>query len=148
MLQLWGIQKNSVHVVLHDNARNMIRGMSDAGLPSLCCAAHSLQLVVNEGLLSQRSVADAVAVGRRIVGHFKKSPLAYSKLEDIQLAMNQPTKRLQQDVLTRWNSTFYMIQSLIEQKRALGIYTSENDRQPQRKPVDTAGENSYSSRSV
>ncbi|KAK0142412.1 Retrovirus-related Pol polyprotein from type-1 retrotransposable element R2 [Merluccius polli] len=85
----------------------------------------SLALVVHEGLLSQRSVADAVAVGRRIVGHFKHSDLAYSRLEDIQLQINQPTKRLQQDVQTCWNSTFYMIQSLIEQKRALGIYASE-----------------------
>ena len=46
----------------------MIKAMSDAEPPSLPCTAHTLQLVVHEGLLSQRSVADAVAVGRRIVG--------------------------------------------------------------------------------
>ena len=61
MLQIWGIQKSSVHVVLRDNAQIMIKAMTDAGLPSLPCAAHSVQLVVQEGLLSQRSVADAVA---------------------------------------------------------------------------------------
>jgi len=127
MLQTWGIPKTSVHVVLRDNAKNMIKGMSDAGLPSLPCAAHTLQLVVNEGILSQRSVADALAIGRKIVGHFKHSPLAYSCLEDIQLEIGQPAKRLQQDVQTRWNSTFYMIQSLIEQKWALGIYVSEKE---------------------
>ena len=53
----------SVHVVLHDNAKNMIKAMNDAGLPSLPCVAHTLQLAVDEGLLAQRSVADAVAVG-------------------------------------------------------------------------------------
>ncbi|CAI5676938.1 unnamed protein product [Oreochromis niloticus] len=125
MLQTWDIPKTSVHAVLRDNARNMIKAMSDAELPSLPCTAHTLQLVVHEGLLSQKSVADAVAVGRKIVGHFKHSALASSRLEDIQLQINQPAKRLQQYVQTRWNSTFYMIQSLIEQKRALGIFVSE-----------------------
>lgn len=125
MLQTWDIPKTSVHVVLRDNARNMIKAMSYAELPSLPCTAHTLQLVVHEGLLSQRSVADAVADGRKIVGHFKHSALASSRLEDIQLQINQPVKRLQQDVQTRWNSTFYMVQSLIEQKRALGIFVSE-----------------------
>lgn len=116
MLQTWSISKESVHVVLRDNAKNMVKAMDDAGLPSLPCVAHTLQLTVHEGLLAQRSVADAVVVGRRIVGH---SPLAYSLLEDIQLQLNQPIRRLQQDVQTRWNSTFYMVRSLLEQKRAL-----------------------------
>ncbi|XP_036417200.1 zinc finger BED domain-containing protein 4-like isoform X1 [Colossoma macropomum] len=90
-------------------------------------ALHTLQLAVNEGLLAQRSVADAVAVGRKVVGHFKHSTLSYSRLEDIQLQLNQPIKRLQQDVKTRWNSTFCTLQSLTEQKRALGIFGSEHE---------------------
>ncbi|XP_026087221.1 zinc finger BED domain-containing protein 4-like [Carassius auratus] len=101
--------------------------MNDAGLPSLPCAAHTLQLVVHVGLLSQRSVADALAIGRKIIGHFKHSPLAYSCFEDIQLEIGQPAKRLQQEVQTHWNSTFYMIQSLLEQKRALGVFVSEHE---------------------
>lgn len=36
-----------------------------------------------------------------------------------------PSMWLQQDVQTLWNSTFYMIQSLMEQKWALGIFVSE-----------------------
>ncbi|XP_021170026.2 zinc finger BED domain-containing protein 4 [Fundulus heteroclitus] len=127
MLRKWGVPKTLIHVVLRDNAKNMIKAMTDAGLQSLPCFAHTLQLVVNEGLLVQRSVTDAVTIGRKIVRHFKHSTLAYSRLEDIQLQLNQPTKRLQQDVQTRWNSTFYMLQSLIEQKRALGIYGSEHE---------------------
>ncbi|XP_025765939.1 zinc finger BED domain-containing protein 4-like [Oreochromis niloticus] len=50
---------------------------------------------------------------------------AYSRLEEIQGQLNQPIKRLQQDVQTRWNSTYYMLQSLIEQKRVLGVSEHE-----------------------
>lgn len=35
--------------------------------------------------------------------------------------------RLQQDVRTRWNSTQYMIESLIAQKRTLSAYNAEYD---------------------
>ncbi|XP_051809821.1 zinc finger BED domain-containing protein 4-like [Acanthochromis polyacanthus] len=113
MLQTWAINKSAVHVVLRDNAKNMVKAMRDVELLILPCVAHTLQLAVKEGLLAQRNVADAVAVGRKIVGHFKHSALAYSQLEDIQVQLNQPVKRLQQDVPTRWNSTYYMFQSLI-----------------------------------
>jgi hypothetical protein len=72
-----------------------------------------IQLVVHDGLLSQRSVSDALASGRKIIGHFKHSPLATSRLETVQTGLGMPVKRLIQDVPTRWNSTFYMTASLL-----------------------------------
>ncbi|KAJ8391358.1 hypothetical protein AAFF_G00089880 [Aldrovandia affinis] len=127
MLQRWNIDKTRVHVVLRDNARNMAKAMTDGNLASLPCLAHTLQLAVHEGLLSQRSINDVTANARKIVGHFKHSPLAYSRLHDIQENMGQGRKRLQQDVPTRWNSTYYMLESLIEQRRALGAYGAEHE---------------------
>lgn len=102
----------------------MRKAMDNMEVRSVGCVAHTMQLVVNEGLLLQRPVADAVASRRQIVGHFKHSPLAYSRLQDIQLEMNMQPKRLQQDVKTRWNSTYFMIESLIEQKHALLLHMS------------------------
>uniref|UniRef100_UPI0037E9BABF ribitol-5-phosphate transferase FKTN isoform X2 n=1 Tax=Semicossyphus pulcher TaxID=241346 RepID=UPI0037E9BABF len=104
----------------------MKKAMDNMGVRSLGCFAHTLQLVVNEGLLSQRSVSDAVASCQHIVGHFKHSPLAYSRLHDIQIQMQMQPKRLQQDVRTRWNSTYFMIDSLLEQRRALGAYVADH----------------------
>lgn len=66
-----GILKSSVHIVLQDNTKNTIKAISDAGLPSLLCSNHTLQLAVNKGFL------------------------------------------------------YYMLQSLNEQKQALGIFGSE-----------------------
>uniref|UniRef100_A0A8C5LQ09 BED-type domain-containing protein n=1 Tax=Leptobrachium leishanense TaxID=445787 RepID=A0A8C5LQ09_9ANUR len=127
MLQTWQIEKDKVHVVLRDNARNMAKAMEDCGLKSLPCMAHTLQLAVHEGLLSQRSISDIIANGRKIVGHFKHSQLAYSRLQTLQIQFGLPPKRLQQDVPTRWNSTYYMLGSLLEQKRVLAAYVADHD---------------------
>ncbi|XP_051811092.1 zinc finger BED domain-containing protein 4-like [Acanthochromis polyacanthus] len=125
MFKKWNISKEMVHVVLRDNARNMAKAMLEFGVPSLPCMVHTLQLAVHEGVLAQRSVADVVAVGRKIVGHFKHSQVASSRLQGVQKELGMQVKRLQQDVATRWNSTFYMMQSLVEQKRALGAYAAD-----------------------
>lgn len=126
MFDTWKIDKSQVHAVVRDNAKNMAKAMKDSGLTSFGCMAHTLQLAVHEGVLSQRSISDVVAIGRKIVGHFKHSPLAYSRLQALQKTqLGVPLKRLQQDVPTRWNSTFYMLQSLLEQKRTLAAYSAD-----------------------
>lgn len=125
MFDTWHIEKSNVHVIVRDNARNMLKAMEDSGLNSIPCMAHTLQLAVNEGLLSQRSISEITAIGRKIVGHFKHSPLAYSRLQDLQIQFGMPPKRLQQDVATRWNSTYYMLQSLLEQKRVIAAYMTD-----------------------
>ena len=53
MLDQWEISTDKVHLVLLDNAANMAKAMQKALLPSLGCFAHSLQLVVEDGVLSQ-----------------------------------------------------------------------------------------------
>ncbi|KAM4559372.1 zinc finger BED domain-containing protein 4 [Odontesthes bonariensis] len=127
MFERWGIDSTRVHAVVSDNARNMVKAMDDSGLRGIRCVAHTLQLAVNEGVLSQRSIADIVSSGRKIVGHFKHSPLAYSRIQAIQEQFGMYPKRFQQDVSTRWNSTFYMLQSLFDQKQTLAAYIADYD---------------------
>ncbi|CAM4722262.1 unnamed protein product [Leuciscus chuanchicus] len=127
MFATWKIKKDNVHVVLRDNARNMQKAMEECGVKSLGCMAHTLQLAVHGGVLSQRSISDCVAIGRKIVGHFRHSQLATSRLRDIQQELGMKTMMLQQDVATRWNSTFLMMKSLLDQKRALGVYGADHE---------------------
>lgn len=132
MLNNWQIHLKKVHVILRDNASNMKAAMEDMAVPSLGCFAHTLQLVVHEGLMSQRSVSDALANSRKIVAHFKHSQLAQSRLEDLQSEMQgagttTTPARLVQDVQTRWNSSFYMIKSLLTEKRPLCAYAADHN---------------------
>jgi len=52
----WGISTDQVHCVVRDNGSNIVKAMSEAGLPSYGCFAHSLKLAVHDGLLTQRVV--------------------------------------------------------------------------------------------
>ena len=64
---------------------------------------------------------------QKIVGHFKHSPVAYSRLCSIQEHLDIPQHRLQQDIRTRWNSSLHMVQSIVEQRMALAAYSTESD---------------------
>ena len=114
-------------MIVCDNAANMTKAMHDGNYPSFGCFAHTFQLVVQNGVLSQRSVSDTLAVCHKIVGHFKRSPLACHRLNEIQKSLSLPQHHLKQDVQTRWNSTLFMLQSIIEKKMAIGAYGAQHD---------------------
>ena len=116
MIDSWQISKERIHLVLTDNASNMKKALEDCDLHGYGCFAHSLQLVVHDGVLSQRMVIDTLAVSSRIVGHFKHSTLAYHLLDEIQERLDITKHKLQQDEPTRWNSTLFMLESIYEQK--------------------------------
>ena len=94
MLSGWEIDQDQVHVVLRDNAANRAKAMREAALPSLGCFVRTLQLIVDNGVLSQRAIMDVLAVCRTIVGHFRHSTLAYSCLRCIQERLGLPQHHL------------------------------------------------------
>jgi hypothetical protein len=130
MLTDWKLD-DKVHVVVRDNAANMAKAMTVAGIQSIGCFAHTLQLAVKTGLESQAAVNNAIAVCRKIAGHFSHSCLAKEKLTAIQQSKpGHPQHSILQDVVTRWNSTFYMLERLVEQKKALLEYSADNSDIP------------------
>ena len=65
---------------------------------------------------------DVLATCRTTVGHFKHSSVGYGCLCSIQECLGVPQHR---NVCTRWNSSLYMIKSVIEQKMSLAAYVTE-----------------------
>lgn len=68
-----------------------------------------------------------------MVEHFKRSELASTKLKMKQEQMNVKQNALIQDVSTRWNSTFHMIERLLEQRWPLTATLSDPEVTPRGK---------------
>lgn len=81
----------------------------------VCCAGHTLQLCINAAL-KKDPICRVIAAARCLIGHFKKSAKATAALIDKQKQQKVVEHKLTQDVSTRWNSTHYMLERLLEQR--------------------------------
>ena len=82
-LQPWKVQ-NKLVCIVRENGPNFIAGLRDAGMPNISCLAHTLQLVIDDGVLAQPCVVSLLAAGKRLVGHFKRSNANLYALSRIQ----------------------------------------------------------------
>ncbi|XP_029653797.1 zinc finger BED domain-containing protein 4-like [Octopus sinensis] len=105
----------------------MIAGVRKSGIESQSCFLHSLQLSINESIFSQEDVKNIISTSRDIVSHFNHSALAISKLTNLQTQLNLPVHKLKQDINIRWNSTYYMLSRVIEQRKAPVTYAIDNN---------------------
>ena len=96
-----------------------VAGLRNADLPNIPCLAHTLQLVIDDGVLAQPCVVNLLAAGRRLVGHFKRSNVNLHALSHIQERLGLKKHRLIQDEPTRWNTSYYMLERLTEQRQAI-----------------------------
>lgn len=121
----WNIS-DKIHVIVTDNGRNIVKAVNDSRFEGKTCFIHTLQRPIHGVLDAQESFNEAIAAGRLIVTTFNHSQPAQEKLQLIQTELNVPKHKLIQDVSTRWNSTFYVVERLLEQKRAISLYISDN----------------------
>ena len=118
MLTEWEL-KDKALTISSDNAANAIAGLALTHIDHQRCLAHTLQLVIHDAISSQRSVNEMLAICRRIAGHFNRLPLVHHRLAILQEKHNHCKHHIIQDVATRWNSSFYMLQRILEQKTRL-----------------------------
>ncbi|XP_062577042.1 E3 SUMO-protein ligase ZBED1-like [Saccostrea cucullata] len=104
-----------------DNAANEQKAYEILGWNRFGCYGHRINLVVKNSLTFPE-VSRVLGKARTLVGFFHKSSSMTSMLHDKQKLLFSDSKvghRLLIDVATRWNSTLYMLQRLLEQAPVL-----------------------------
>ena len=114
----WNITEKVVAIVT-DNAANMAAAVRITGWKHIPCFAHTLNLIVQAALSADKATADLKKKCKDIVTFFHQSTKASDKLKEVQRQLGLPEAKLIQDVETRWNSTFYMFQQIVEQQEAI-----------------------------
>ncbi|CAL1528105.1 unnamed protein product, partial [Lymnaea stagnalis] len=128
LMDKWKILSARRGLMLRDNAAAMGKATSLMKIEAQPCFIHTIQLTVNDGLKQQRTVVDCLAVARGMVSHFRHSTSATSALDQFQRDCRVPPGkelRVIQDVPTRWNSSFYMLERLLVLKNALILYAAD-----------------------
>ncbi|XP_059436041.1 zinc finger BED domain-containing protein RICESLEEPER 2-like [Corylus avellana] len=138
LLQEWGIE-NKIFSITLDNASsndscvgflkeklNMKKALPcDGDFFHMRCCAHILNLIVQDGL---KEINDAIQKVRDSVKYVRGSQV---RKQSFLQAVNQMSldshKGLKQDVPTRWNSTYLMLESAVHYRRAFS-YLEMTDR--------------------
>lgn len=110
----WEINDKVVSIVT-DNAANMIAAARVCGWMHLSCFAHTLNLVVTDAIKADDDLIRVKQKAKNVVSFFNHSANATDRLGEVQKQLSLPPHKLIQDVATRWNSTYYMFERIIEQ---------------------------------
>ncbi|XP_022823853.1 zinc finger BED domain-containing protein 4-like [Spodoptera litura] len=113
--------------MIRDEGSNMKRAMRLAKFQDLDCAIHMMQLAIRSCLNSQENIKGTKQKCKKISMHFNHSTIAQTQLHKIQDRLNQPNLKVFQDCVTRWNSTFYMLDRFLKVKDALSLYINDSE---------------------
>lgn len=118
VLEAWVIERKRVTCFVRDNAANITAATREGGFCHIGCIDHTLQLAISDSLKDD-TVSELLKSAKAIVGHFNRSTVARNLLSGIQTQLQLPKHQLMKECTTRWNSTFYMLERLLEQRRAV-----------------------------
>ena len=126
LMDRWNIT-DKVVASTTDNASNMTKAMRNLNLLNVPCVGHTLQLSVLKSF-NLPIVTKMLARVRRIIGHFHRSEKAMRNLREKQKQLGAPMHKLINDCVTRWGSTYSMLQRFIEQQQPIcAVFLEDRD---------------------
>ena len=118
----WEIS-SKIGVCLRDNAANVKAAFNEPSCTyeSAGCLNHSLQLVIKKDLFSDPNIDELIVKSRKLCSFASHSNVFYTELyrqQEIQMD-KKDRLGLRNDVATRWNSTYYMLERILHLKPAI-----------------------------
>ncbi|XP_040287351.1 zinc finger BED domain-containing protein 6-like [Bufo bufo] len=101
---------------------NLMHAIKGANYTYVPCFTHSLNLLVTDFLQNNRYIAGMLTMARKVCSYFIHSSRARRILSELQFQNNLPKHSLKLETIPHWTSTFYMLQRLLEQQRAVQEY--------------------------
>ena len=115
VLNEWKIPDKKVVAIITDNGANIVKAIKEfTTFRHIPYFAHTSNLVVKNSIDANDYVSELLDKCRGIVSYFKKSTTGTSKLKQLSQSSQ---KKLKPDVKTRWNSTLFMLRSLLDLKQ-------------------------------
>ena len=113
--------KDKVTAVVTDNAPNITSAVSklDQVEDRQACFAHTLNLCVQHAIKNDETTQKVVKRVKDIVSFFRSSNQAVDELKEVHALKKSKFYKLKQDVETRWNSTYIMLESFEKQRVAV-----------------------------
>lgn len=93
--------------------------LEDHGHVTMQCFGHTIDLIVSEAIKSQRMVQNLLSIARKICERVHRSAKAKEKLAELQRVHQLPENQLIQDIPSKWRTSFFMFERLVEQKQAI-----------------------------
>lgn len=125
----WGLDATALKkYFITDGAPNIANAISMSSTwTRIPCFDHLLQLSIKDVEKDNDILDEIISKAKRIVSHFKRSTIANSKLKEAQKTLhpNETPLKLIQQVETRWNSTYLMLNRLFKLRTAMCIALAE-----------------------
>ena len=121
ILSINNIDQAAVSAVVTDNASNMDLALHLGEWNSRHCFGHTLQLAINDGIKMSPGMQEVIKSVKTIVAFYNHPTKAAKKLKELQEQLNLLNHKFFTYCPTRWNSMYYMLQHLLEQKTAITV---------------------------
>ncbi|CAG8801772.1 13433_t:CDS:2 [Gigaspora margarita] len=143
VLEHWDL-KTKVFSITSDSRANMKLACNKLGVKWVLCSAHILNLIVQKGLLSAKKLITQM---NRLITFFT-APKQSERLEIVQVLIQKQQKsnqeknkesiflRAQNDVVTRWNSTYNAWVRMLKLKPYIEILASSLTVQSERDAIE------------
>ena len=116
----WELPRTVPIYALRDNGSNMKSAMNlSQSFYDLSCFDHTLQLTINDAVSEIDGMQTVLSKSRRIVSHYHHSCQATQNLHREQKRLGKVERELIINVATRWNSDYFMLKRLCEEKDAI-----------------------------